>query len=51
MIEISCIECKNCTGYSCKKYGEDANESVNRCAKDGFKHYKKRDTKGGVKNG
>ena len=42
MIEVKCIKCQNCTGYSCNKYGTDAKESVTRCAKDGFKHYKRK---------
>ena len=42
MIEVRCIECKNCTGHSCKKYGSDAKESVTRCANDGFKNYKRK---------
>lgn len=42
MIEIRCNDCRNCTGYSCKKYGSDAKESVTRCANDGFKNYKRK---------
>lgn len=44
MLEVGCRQCENCTGHSCKQYGENADESVTRCANDEFKNYKpKRD--------
>lgn len=44
MVEVDCRKCENCTGHSCKQYGENADESVTRCENDGFKNYKpKRD--------
>ena len=42
MIEIRCNECVNCTGNSCKKYGNNANSAVKACAGDSFKNYKKK---------
>ena len=42
MIEIKCLDCKNCTGDSCKVYGSDADKAVKRCADDSFKNYKVR---------
>lgn len=39
-IEIDCRKCKNCTGNSCKIYGDNADVAVKECANDGFKNYK-----------
>lgn len=41
-IEIDCRKCKNCTGYSCKVYGNNADVAVKNCASDGFKNYLKK---------
>lgn len=48
MKEVECRKCKNCTGYSCKKYGDKADEAVRKCAEDNFKNYKVK--RGGVNN-
>lgn len=40
MIEVDCRKCKNCTGQSCKIYGDDADEATRLCAEDGFRFYK-----------
>lgn len=45
MIEIKCIDCKNCTGDSCKVYGSDADKAVKSCADDSFRNYKARMTR------
>ena len=45
MIEVDCRKCKNCTGYSCKIYGNDANKAVKDCANDCFLNYKKKGKK------
>lgn len=39
VLEINCNKCLNCTGESCKVYGDNPNEAVELCAKDGFKNY------------
>lgn len=39
-LEIDCRKCANFNGNECKKYGNDANEAVAACAKDGFRNYK-----------
>ena len=39
-IEIDCRKCKNCTGNSCKIYGDNADVAVKECANDNFKNYK-----------
>lgn len=44
-IEINCLECRNCTGDSCKVYGFDADKAVKRCADDSFRNYKARMTR------
>ena len=41
MKEIDCRICKNCTGFSCKIYGSNADKAVKNCAKDNFINYKK----------
>ena len=41
-IEIDCRECANCTGHSCKKFGDDAAEAVKKCASTAFRSYRKR---------
>ncbi len=38
-IVVECRKCKNCTGFSCKIYGNDADIAVKKCADDGFKNY------------
>ena len=45
MIEIKCLDCKNCTGDSCKVYGSDADKAVKSCADDSFRNYKARMTR------
>ena len=40
MIEVECLKCENCTGYSCKQYGNDADIAVQKCADDNFKNYR-----------
>ena len=40
-LEIDCRKCKNCTGNSCKVYGNDANVAVENYASDNFKNYHK----------
>lgn len=40
MIEVDCRKCKNCTGYSCKVYGNNADVAVKKCANDNFNNYK-----------
>lgn len=40
-VEVKCNECENCTGNSCKIYGENAAYAVKMCAKCNFKNYKK----------
>lgn len=45
-IEIDCRECVNCTGHSCKKFGDDAAEAVKKCARTAFRSYRKK-----VRNG
>ena len=45
MIEIKCIDCKNCTVDSCKVYGSDADKAVKSCADDSFRNYKARMTR------
>lgn len=42
-IEIDCRECANCTGHSCKKFGDDAAEAVKKCANTAFRSYRKRE--------
>ena len=47
MIEVDCRKCKNLGNNECLKYGKDADKAVDKCAKDGFKNYKKSYQKGG----
>lgn len=42
MIKIDCRKCKNCTGNSCKIYGDKADVAVKECANDSFNNYKKK---------
>ena len=49
MKEIDCRICKNCTGFSCKIYGSNADKAVKNCAKDNFINYKKQGRKRGIK--
>ncbi|MDY3109461.1 MAG: hypothetical protein SOW50_05030 [Lachnospiraceae bacterium] len=44
-IEINCLECRNCTGDSCKVYGSNADKAVKSCADDSFRNYKARMTR------
>jgi hypothetical protein len=44
LIEIDCRICENCTGESCKVYGDDADIAVRSCAQDEFKNYKERES-------
>lgn len=39
MIKIDCRKCKNCTGESCKVYGNNPNVATSKCAKNGFRDY------------
>lgn len=43
MIEVDCRKCKNLGNDECLIYGKDADEAVEKCAKDRFKNYKKED--------
>ena len=40
-IKIDCRICENCTGNSCKIYGDNADVAVKNCVKDNFNNYKK----------
>ena len=48
MIEIKCLDCRNCTGDSCKVYGSNADKAVKSCADDSFRNYKARMTREGT---
>lgn len=37
---VDCNKCINCTGKACIEYGEDSNDAIQLCVKDGFKNYK-----------
>lgn len=38
-VKIDCRKCMNCSGYSCRIYGEDPNIATEKCANDIFKNY------------
>ncbi|MEG0409108.1 MAG: hypothetical protein RR623_09565 [Bacilli bacterium] len=40
MKRVYCNKCINCTGKSCIKYGDNSNDAIQLCVKDGFKNYK-----------
>lgn len=42
-IEIDCRKCANCENNSCRLYGKNANIAVEKCAKNGFKGYWKKE--------
>lgn len=42
LIKIDCRECVHCTGYSCKKFGDNADEAVKKCANTAFRSYRKK---------
>lgn len=37
---VYCRLCKNCTGCSCKVYGDNPEIATSNCARDNFKNYK-----------
>lgn len=38
-IEVDCRRCTNCTGESCRKYGNNPDVATKHCANDNFKNY------------
>lgn len=38
-IYSDCRLCSNCTGYSCKIYGDDPEVACNACGQDGCANY------------
>lgn len=38
-IEVDCRRCTNCTGESCRKYGNNPDIAAEHCANDNFKNY------------
>ena len=41
-IELDCRKCIHCTGYSCKKFGDDPDEAIKKCARTAFRSYRKK---------
>lgn len=50
-IELDCRTCENCTGYSCKLYGADADKAIKACAETCFENYKEKSTPQPYKEG